>query len=242
MKYFLDTEFIEDGKTIDLISLGLVREDGSTLYLQNTECDFSKASDWVWRNVFPHLAHFDMRGRRACGPRVQSYDSGLGRHTIVTCGDSVNDPCPWATRREIEEKVVKFCSETSDKPEFWGYYADYDWVVFCQLFGPMIELPKGFPMYCRDVKQLADELGDIQLPKPDVEVHHALVDAMWVKEAHRFLLARTDLRGAARFLREKLAPKDTFGDVMEAARKVIAAVPDDGKMPVDQLSQPGGAS
>ena len=44
-KYFLDTEFIEDGKTIDLISLGIVCEDGRELYLQNSECEFQKASD-----------------------------------------------------------------------------------------------------------------------------------------------------------------------------------------------------
>lgn len=34
--------------------------------------------------------------------------------------------------------------------------ADYDWVVLCQLYGTMMDLPKGWPMYCRDVKQLCD--------------------------------------------------------------------------------------
>jgi len=37
MKYFIDTEFYEDGKTIDLISLGVVAEDGRELYLCNQE-------------------------------------------------------------------------------------------------------------------------------------------------------------------------------------------------------------
>ena len=39
MRYFLDTEFIEDGKTIDLLSIGIVAEDGRELYLQNVECN-----------------------------------------------------------------------------------------------------------------------------------------------------------------------------------------------------------
>ena len=39
---------------------------------------------------------------------------------------------------------------------FYAYYADYDWVAFCWLFGKMIDLPKGFPMYCRDLKQELD--------------------------------------------------------------------------------------
>lgn len=41
--------------------------------------------------------------------------------------------------------------------EFYAYYADYDWVVFCWLFGKMVKLPKGFPKYCRDLKQTIDE-------------------------------------------------------------------------------------
>jgi hypothetical protein len=55
MKYFYDCEFIEDGKTIDLISIGVVREDGAELYLESNEFDPDKASDWVRQNVFPHL-------------------------------------------------------------------------------------------------------------------------------------------------------------------------------------------
>jgi len=35
--------------------------------------------------------------------------------------------------------------------------SDYDWVLFCSLFGRMIDLPKGFPMYCIDLKQTLDE-------------------------------------------------------------------------------------
>lgn len=191
-KYFLDTEFIEDGKTIDLISIGVVREDGETLYLQNSECDFSKASDWVWRNVYPHLIHFDMRGKRSCREYHRTYDGGLGHEIITKCNGMMaagDDPCFWATRREMREAILEFCSvEKHGKPEFWGYFADYDWVAFCQLFGPMVALPKGFPMYCRDLKQWADELGDVRIPKPETEVHHALSDALWIKEAHSFLL------------------------------------------------------
>lgn len=43
---------------------------------------------------------------------------------------------------------AKYWTETIGKrtaPEFYGYYCDYDWVVFCWLFGKMIDLPKDFP-------------------------------------------------------------------------------------------------
>ena len=41
-------------------------------------------------------------------------------------------------------------------PQFYGYYCDYDWVVLCWLFGRMIDLPKGFPMFAFDLKQELD--------------------------------------------------------------------------------------
>jgi hypothetical protein len=43
------------------------------------------------------------------------------------------------------------------QPEFYAYYAAYDWVIFCELFSSMQNLPKGFPYYCRDLKQMKDE-------------------------------------------------------------------------------------
>lgn len=76
----------------------------------------------------------------------------------------------------------------NSEPEFWGYYADYDWVVFCQLFGAMIHLPHGFPMYCNDLKQLAVSLGDPELPLQTGPEHNALADALWNKEVHQYLL------------------------------------------------------
>src|SRR5688572_23767985 len=38
--------------------------------------------------------------------------------------------------------------------EFWAYYCNYDWVVFCWIFGKMMDLPAGFPMFCHDLKVL----------------------------------------------------------------------------------------
>jgi hypothetical protein len=51
----------------------------------------------------------------------------------------------------------------------------------------MMQLPKGWPMYCRDVKQLCDNMGNPKLPEQSSTQHHALADAMWTKEAWEFL-------------------------------------------------------
>lgn len=152
MRFWFDTEFIEDGTTIDLISIGIVSEDGREFYAINSECDYGKASDWVRENVLVQLK----------------------AHTET-----------YLTRAEIRDAVLAFVG--TDKPEIWAYYADYDWVVLCQLFGTMMDLPKGWPMYCRDVKQLCDELGNVKLPEQGKGEHHALADARWTKQAWEFL-------------------------------------------------------
>ncbi|NLG55894.1 MAG: polyadenylate-specific 3'-exoribonuclease AS [Rhodococcus sp.] len=55
MRYFYDCEFIEDGHTIDLVSIGVVAEDGREFYAVSTEFDPERAGPWVRRNVLPKL-------------------------------------------------------------------------------------------------------------------------------------------------------------------------------------------
>ena len=55
MRYFYDTEFIEDGKTIELVSIGIVGENGSEYYAVSTDFDPSKANSWVKENVLAKL-------------------------------------------------------------------------------------------------------------------------------------------------------------------------------------------
>ena len=147
MKIWFDTEFIEDGKTIDLLSIGMVNEAGDKLYLENADCDRTRASDWVRDNVLPHM-------------------SGAG-----------------VSRKHIARSVKTFAG---GNPEFWAYYADYDWVVLCQLYGTMMDLPDGWPMYCRDLKQVMDDLGVDKSPIENATEHNALSDAIWTKRTHEF--------------------------------------------------------
>jgi len=165
LKYFLDTEFIErvqDGlSTVCLLSLAIVCEDGRSLYRVNEDADHSRACDWVKANVLPKL--YSAPGARP----------GVHRKP----------------RSEIAKDVLDFVDQGgSAKPEFWAYFGDYDWVVFCGLFGRMIDLPEGFPMFAMDLKQTMVEHGirKDQLPPqppPDHE-HNAWHDAMWLSEAY----------------------------------------------------------
>lgn len=153
-RIFLDTEFYEDGKTIELISIGLVREDGATYYAELMEgYPFWYKDEWVAENVVKNLKSFQSEQR---------------------------DVPEYKTRAIVKREILEFVGK---KPEFWAYYADYDWVALCQLYGRMIDLPKGWPMLCRDLKQLHDSSDIIELPRQNSTEHNALNDAQWCKEA-----------------------------------------------------------
>ncbi|MFT3715477.1 MAG: polyadenylate-specific 3'-exoribonuclease AS [Gordonia sp. (in: high G+C Gram-positive bacteria)] len=55
MRFFYDCEFIEDGTTIDLVSIGVVGEDGREFYAVSTEFDPGKAGPWVRNHVLDKL-------------------------------------------------------------------------------------------------------------------------------------------------------------------------------------------
>jgi hypothetical protein len=163
VRIYFDTEFVEDGVTIDLISIGLIREDGRELYRESLECDLSRASPWVVENVIPNL-------------------HGVG-----------------VSRLNLANDVREFVGPVrdGDKPEFWANHCAYDWVALCQLFGTMMDLPKGWPTWCRDVRWLEAELGDPKVPEQVGVRHHALMDARYDKFAYDFLMGLTRERQTA---------------------------------------------
>ncbi|MGB3445018.1 MAG: polyadenylate-specific 3'-exoribonuclease AS [Actinophytocola sp.] len=55
MRFFYDTEFIEDGSTIELVSIGVVDEHGREFYAVSTEFDPGRAGPWVRDNVLDKL-------------------------------------------------------------------------------------------------------------------------------------------------------------------------------------------
>src|SRR5690606_40287937 len=55
VRFFYDTEFIEDGVTIDLVSIGVVDETGRSFYAVSTEFDPGKAGKWVREHVLDKL-------------------------------------------------------------------------------------------------------------------------------------------------------------------------------------------
>ena len=153
MRIFFDTEFIEYPNTIDLISIGMVRQDGKELYMISSEFDASKADEWVVENVLNQIGEDEPR------------------HTMA----------------EIKNAVREFVGD-HDKLQFWANHSGFDWVVFCWIFGAMVDLPEGYPTYCNDIKQLEVQLGEPELPPQAEGRHNALEDAKYNAEIYKFLM------------------------------------------------------
>lgn len=82
MRYFYDTEFIEDGSTIELVSIGIVAEDGREFYAVSNEFDASRANEWVRDNVLsklPRASHPAWKPLRQIREEAHAFlDAGRG--------------------------------------------------------------------------------------------------------------------------------------------------------------------
>lgn len=189
----IDFEFIEDGRTIEPISVGLARIDGRKYYAVFEEFNPSKASPWVKENVIAKLP-----------PRITSdYDSPRIREESLA----------WKSTERIRLDILSFVGK--ETPEFWGNYCAHDFVLLGRVMGtreqpdwisravdwlggkrhpkafnPMVEsYPDGWPYFINDIQAFRVYLGkpDKILP-PQVENHISIEDAAWVLEAREFLI------------------------------------------------------
>jgi len=247
-KYFIDTEFLEGtqktffGKskpTIDLISIGIVDEEGREYYAISKDFNLKEAWNrfqiertktgnnpykvyWIRENVLePIFIEWkqNMNGKivRLGLPiwlNEKEFTYKNFKYMLKSIGKSnkeiaeeVKDFC--YNQKELDELYSKkqqaFLTLGKKNIEFYGYYSAYDWVVFCWLFGKMIDLPNGFPMYCIDLKQELDEIQEKRfglsmfkggltnnikdLPKypKKTNEHNALQDARWNLSLYKFI-------------------------------------------------------
>jgi hypothetical protein len=148
VRYFYDCEFIEDGVTIDLVSIGVVSEEGAEFYAVSTEFDPDRAGPWVRQHVLPKLPPVNDPAWRSRARIREDLLAFLG------VGDS--------DRGEVE---------------LWAWIAAYDHVALAQLWGAMPVLPRSLPRFTRDLRQRWEDVGKPRLPAPPSDAHDALADA-----------------------------------------------------------------
>lgn len=163
-KIFYDTEFLEEGDQSPLmfISIGMVAEDGRELYLINDEADWSKvrAHEWLNANVMPFI--------------------------------DKNENALWVDKTQAQFEIYQFLMSTrknrKDWPELYAWFSSYDHVILAQIFGRMIDLPAGIPMYTHDVRSMADWFGVKSWPKQVGGNHDALEDARHLRKVYDHIL------------------------------------------------------
>lgn len=175
MKIFYDTEFLENGSTIELISIGLVTEDGREYYAVNSDASWERIREYEWlcEHVVPSLP---LRGK------VGSPLADSKAHFFIIDHRDPRVRPRWVIANEVREFILAV-----PDPQLWAWYAAYDHVALCQLWGPMAHLPKGIPMWTGDLKQEAMRLGNPEMPKQGEGKHNALADARHNRVMGEFL-------------------------------------------------------
>ena len=130
MKIFFDTEFTGLHKDTTLVSIGMITEQGESLYAEFT--DFDKSYDDVWfkKNVLNNL----------------KYIGNVKRSNIIAdvelCG----------TKERVVSEIRKWL-EKFDDITLVSDVCHYDMVLFIDLFGTAFDLPKNICPSCHDINQ-----------------------------------------------------------------------------------------
>lgn len=178
MRIFFDTEFTGLYKDTDLISIGLVAENGERFYAEFSDYDRSKVDEWINKNVIKNLLYRE---------GMSDFDTPDWMH--------------WGDKKFIEEKLRKWLQRFS-KVEMWSDCLAYDWVLFNDLFGSVNgvpDLPKNVYYIPFDICTLFEIKGvdpDIdrekfakkEIKSLDLKKHNSLYDAYIIRECYFKLL------------------------------------------------------
>jgi 3' exoribonuclease, RNase T-like len=117
-RFFYDTEFIEDGTTIDLVSIGVVDETGREFYAVSTEFDERRAIPWVRRNVLDRLpppADRAWRSRQRIRDDLLAFLTGPGQEVELWAWFAAYDHVAlaqlWGPMTALPRAVPRFTRE-----------------------------------------------------------------------------------------------------------------------------------
>lgn len=177
-EYDYDLEFLEDGRTIELISIGIVSSDGREYYAVSDDATRKplvkriRRHEWLMDNVVPSL------------PKPSGdWNLHMPKSWLFDYRSPLVKP-----RERIADEAAGFLL-AAGSPVLWADYGAYDHVALCQLWGRMIDLPDGIPMFTCDIQQEALRLGMRwdELPQQSRGHHNALEDARHNVAKRRYL-------------------------------------------------------
>lgn len=180
MRYFYDCEFLEDGRTIEPISIGFVAEDGRELYLINGEFPLERfdESPWLKANVLPYLpilAHGDVLWSDGGTRALWEWDTDKAEYLHSV----------W-NRKQIRDQISGFVAGGSGCLELWANYGAYDHICLMQLWGAMVDRDPILPMYTNDLQQMLRTwmINPGSMPQQVNGQHRAIDDARHLRDCY----------------------------------------------------------
>lgn len=180
MNIYFDTEFTGLYKDTDIISMGLISEDGKELYLEFKGLDVAKQDIWLKKNVLPYTVLYGEADWEDIVDNVMNYHSG--------------------TKEELKGVLLTWLRQF-DNVQLVSDVCHYDMVLFIDIFGSAFDIPKNVSASCHDINQdiantygvseaTAFELSREQIVEDMEEQiegnkHNALYDAKVIRAIYR---------------------------------------------------------
>lgn len=181
MLIYFDTEFNGLYKDTDLISIGLVSEDGKEFYGEIADDKLKWTDDWIAENVLANTIYYG-------GKDVDSI---------------VDEENYYVGSKEEIQGALRHWLRQFDDVQLVSDVCHYDMVLFIDLFGTAFDLPKNVNASCHDINQdIADyyyinENEAFEINREDIlkdndifidgEKHNSLYDAKVIKEIYNII-------------------------------------------------------
>lgn len=207
--YFVNTEYIDLERRLDLISVGLISAEGREFYAISTEFDPAPANSFVRSVVLPLLEGHD---HPAWMSRAQ-----IRSALIRFIGDDAPTFWSWGSAPWDWMGIAQLFGLDERVPDRWRYTA-YEVSMLAEAAG------------------LALNPVDASLPQPPGNVHHALADARWARDLHTTLTrsaGESVLPGPSRQGSPMIVDFVIDAEFIETEREIdlvsLAVVADDGR-------------
>lgn len=187
-KIFFDTEFTGLYKNSELISIGLISDDGREFYGEIQDIDIESLDDWIKENVIANMVEYG-------GKQVLDICENENNYYVGTKADIANYLREWLMQFDTIELVSDVCH--------------YDMVLFIDLFGTAFDLPLNVNASCHDInqdiavvynmneKEAFDYSRELILAghniQTDGEKHNSLYDARVIKAIYEILVKERNI-------------------------------------------------
>ncbi len=177
-KIFYDSEFTGLHQHTTLISIGLVSECGLQFYAEFTDYQQQQCDDWINAHVIAYTQWLKNNNNT----HAQHSQQGQLTQCVGDTAYIVQHLKPWLAQFQ--------------RIEIWADCLAYDWVLFCQLFGGALNVPKQIFYMPNDLvtlfwqKGINPDCNRIEFSgQAQLQRHNALSDALIARACYHKLTA-----------------------------------------------------